>query len=52
MNLKSDRISKYEYKTGMQKDTCTQRITAEIFMVAQNWKLVKCSSMAEEKNKI
>ena len=52
MNLKYERILKYEYKTGMQKDTCTQRITAEIFMVAPNWKLVKCSSMDEVKNKM
>lgn len=36
----------------MQKDTCTQRIIAEIFMVAQNWKLVKCLSMDEVKNKM
>lgn len=36
----------------MQKDTCTQRITAEIFTVAQNWKVVRCSSMDEEKNKM
>ena len=37
-----------DYKTIIQKDTCTPMLTAALFTTARTWKQPKCSSNDEE----